>query len=81
MATARRAERGLLMRVKGPFQQLSRFLQEVVLELKRVVWPSRDEASAFTVVVVITIIVVSIWVGALELVFTGIGNALKLYGG
>jgi len=74
MATARTGERSLLAKAKWPFQRGAQFVREVLLELKRVVWPSREEASAYTVVVLVTIVVVAIWMGALEIVFSSLAQ-------
>jgi len=81
MATAKTGERGWVTKLKSPFQRASEFLRGVLLELKRVVWPSREEASAYTVVVLVTIIVVAIWMGALEIVFSSLAKVAGFGGG
>lgn len=43
-----------------PPGRLKRFLREVMTELKKTNWPSRDELTKFTVVVMVTIIVVAV---------------------
>ena len=74
MATAKIGERAWVSKLKSPFRRAAEFLRGVLLELKRVVWPSREEASAYTVVVLVTIVVVSIWMGALEIVFNSLAT-------
>ena len=69
----------LVDRLKAPFLTLGRFLREVVFELKRVVWPTKDEAYSFTAVVLIAIGIVAVWVGSLDWVCTVIVSSLRLY--
>jgi preprotein translocase subunit SecE len=45
------------------------FLKEVRSELKRVVWPTRQEAIRLTSVVVIVSALVGIYIGALDYIF------------
>lgn len=70
MATAQREKGGIINRLKSPFVRLFDFLEDVWHELQRVSWPSHQETYAFTVVVIIAIIIVSIWVGVWDLLFT-----------
>ena len=46
------------------------FLKEVQEELKKVVWPTREEVIRLTVVVIVISIVVGAYLGALDLVFS-----------
>jgi preprotein translocase SecE subunit len=66
-------------RIKSPFRALSQFLTEVWFEMKRVVWPSREEAQSFTAVVIIAVGIVALWVGSLDWIATTVVSALKLY--
>ncbi|MBW1812426.1 MAG: preprotein translocase subunit SecE [Deltaproteobacteria bacterium] len=43
------------------------FLREVRVELKKVTWPSRKQAIGSTVVVLILVIVVSFFLGAVDI--------------
>ena len=67
-------------KIKAPFLSVAQFLTDVWYELKRVVWPSREEAQSFTVVVIIAVLIVAVWVGALDWICTTLVTALKLYG-
>ena len=51
------------------FKKLIKFLREVKLELRKVSWPSRKEISGSTGVVIVSIIIMSIYLGILDLVF------------
>lgn len=52
------------------------FLKEVRSELKRVTWPTRNEAIRLTSVVIAVSIVVGIYIGALDYLFTKIMELL-----
>jgi preprotein translocase subunit SecE len=69
MAPGKQQREGLLPRIKRPFLSLGKFLREVWNELQRVVWPTNEECSGFTVVVIIGVVVVAAWVGLWDLIF------------
>ena len=48
------------------------FLQEVWAELKKVYWPSRKEVTAATLVVLAVIVVISFFLGVIDLGLTRI---------
>ncbi|PWJ55487.1 preprotein translocase subunit SecE [Quadrisphaera granulorum] len=62
-ATAATSRRG------GPFARLLVFLREVVGELKKVVYPTRDELVTYTSVVLVFVAVVMTYVSLLDLGF------------
>ncbi len=76
MATAQRNKPTLVDRVKRPFVNLGQFLRDVSLELQRVTWPSHQETYSFTVIVIIAMVIVSIWVGLWDWIFTGLLSLL-----
>ncbi len=43
------------------FRKILTFVREAKEELRKVTWPSRDEVTSFTIVVVITVIMVSLF--------------------
>ncbi len=45
------------------------FLKEVVAELKKVTWPTRDETIKLTVVVLVISIIVAAFIGGLDYTF------------
>jgi preprotein translocase subunit SecE len=51
------------------------FLREVKIELKKVTWPSRKEAMASTVVVIILVMIVSAFLG---LVDVGLSSLIRM---
>ena len=53
--------------VRGPITRAGEFLQECWSELKRVHFPSRKETQAATVVVILSVAVVGIYLGVVDL--------------
>lgn len=52
------------------------FLKEVKAELKKVIWPSKPEVVKLTVVVLAVSVLVGIYIGGLDLVFTKLTDVL-----
>jgi preprotein translocase subunit SecE len=48
------------------FKDAIRFVQEAREELRKVTWPSRDEVTSFTVIVVITVLIVSLFLWMID---------------
>jgi preprotein translocase subunit SecE len=46
--------------------RVMRYLRETRAELRKVVWPTRDEAINLTLIVVVTIIVMSVFFGTVD---------------
>ncbi len=53
-----------------------KFLKEVRSELKRVVWPTRQEAIRLTSVVIIVSVIIGIYIGVLDYIFAKIMGLL-----
>lgn len=58
------------------YEKARTFLKEVKVEVKKVTWPSRDELTTYTVVVIIVVFVLSIYIGAADLLF---GKFLEMF--
>ena len=43
---------------------------EIIMELKKVTWPTRKETQAATVVVIVTVIIASIFLGIFDLIWS-----------
>jgi len=67
-ATTRRAAASEKRRRTSPRQ----FLKEVRQELKKVNWPTRQELFAYTIVVLVSVIVLTTFVFGLDFVFSKI---------
>ena len=65
-ATARRAQ----VQEKRKRTGARQFLKEVRQELKKVLWPTRQELITYTIVVLVTVIVLTTYVFGLDVVFS-----------
>ncbi|MGE5140681.1 MAG: preprotein translocase subunit SecE [Rudaea sp.] len=52
--------------------RLARFWRETMAELRKVVWPTRDQAVNLTIIVVVTVIVMSAFLGLVDLMLTNL---------
>ena len=71
-ATPAAGARAAAVREKHKRTSARQFLKEVRQELKKVDWPTREELISYTVVVLVTVIVMTTLVFALDYVFTKI---------
>ena len=44
---------------KGPFGRLALFIRQIIVELRKVIWPTRKELIAYTIVVIIFVSIIS----------------------
>ena len=51
------------------------FLREVKVELKKVTWPSRKQTIGSTVVVIILVLIVSLFLGVVDI---GLSNLVRV---
>ena len=62
---------------QATFEGINRFFRNVTAELKKVNWPSRKELITYTIVVIITVLVVSAiistWDAILSFIFAKLG--------
>ncbi|MCX2965317.1 preprotein translocase subunit SecE [Gordonia sp. NPDC062954] len=54
---------------RNPFVRIWVFLQQVVAELKKVIWPTRREMITYTIVVLVFVIIMTAFISGLDLVF------------
>lgn len=54
------------------FKRISKFLQEVRIELKKVNWPNRREFSVFTGIVLSAVLVIGVFFWVLDNIFLAI---------
>jgi preprotein translocase subunit SecE len=57
------------------FGKTAQFLREVKVELKKVTWPSRKQTIGSTVVVIALVMIISIFLGAVDL---GLSNLIRI---
>ncbi len=56
--------------------KLTKFLREVRSEMRKVSWPSRKELITYTIVVIITMIVVALFTSVVDVLISGFLNLL-----
>ena len=56
----------------GLFSRMSLFLRQVMFELKKVVWPTKEQMVTYTAVVVVFVIIMGLIIAALDYVFVQI---------
>ncbi len=52
----------------GFISRISKFFKEVRSELRKVAWPNRKELTSYTVLVLVTVAVVSVYIGVIDFV-------------
>ena len=64
--------KGVHMKVAKLFRSLINFIKEARAELKKVTWPNKKQLISSTVVVIITVALVAIFLGIVDLIFSRI---------
>ncbi len=64
--TDKKPRRGGKRGKKGPFGRLALFYRQVVAELRKVVWPSRNDLSTYTTVVIVFVVAVIAFVSVVD---------------
>ncbi len=57
-------------RIQRMGQGLQQFVKETIGELRKVSWPTRSEAWNLTIVVIIVLLVMTVFLGTLDLTYT-----------
>ncbi len=52
--------------------RLARFWRETLAELRKVVWPTRDQAVNLTIIVIVTVLAMSAFLGVIDLMLTNL---------
>jgi preprotein translocase subunit SecE len=61
-------------KVVGYWGQIKQFLSEAIIELKKVTWPGRKETIGATAVVIVLVIIISTFLGIVDIGLTKIVN-------
>ncbi|MEW2072997.1 preprotein translocase subunit SecE [Streptomyces sp. NPDC012403] len=59
---------------KGPLKRLALFYRQIVSELRKVVWPSRNQLTSYTTAVIVFVVLM---IGLVTLIDYGLSNAAK----
>ena len=54
----------------SPVNTVINYLKEVRFELDKVIWPNRNEVTKLTLTIVVITLIVAVYLGALDYVFT-----------
>lgn len=57
-------------------QSWTRFFKETKMEMKKVIWPTRKQMIQYTVAVIVSVVLVSIMIVAVDFVFMGLSKLL-----
>ncbi|MEO0102202.1 MAG: preprotein translocase subunit SecE [candidate division WOR-3 bacterium] len=60
------------MNLRKPFNVIKTYLKEVIGELKKVTWTSRHELLLATLMVIILSVILSLFVGFFDFLFSGL---------
>ena len=66
----------LLARVKGFFSRIGKYFKDTKSELKKVVWPSRQDVKVKTITVIVVVLIAAVVLVLLDLAFGGIIHLL-----
>lgn len=71
---------GVVGAVTAPGRNLRHFLAESQFEMRKVVWPTRDETVRTTAVIIVVVIILSLLLGLIDLLLSWVvlDNLLKL---
>ena len=59
-------------------EKSTRFIRDVKVELTKVSWPTRDDVRGATVVVIIVVLIISFFIGLVDLIITKLQDVLFL---
>ena len=63
---------GFFAKVKGFFARIGKYFRDTRSELKKVVWPTKEQTRNNTVVVIAVVIIAAIFMIAVDAIFGGI---------
>ncbi|MFF3909262.1 preprotein translocase subunit SecE [Streptomyces sp. NPDC001848] len=70
----KKARKGGKRAKKGPLKRLALFYRQIIAELRKVVWPTRNQLTSYTTVV---IFFVAIMIAVVTLIDYGLSHAAK----
>ncbi|MFC8514297.1 preprotein translocase subunit SecE [Streptomyces sp. NPDC057257] len=72
--TKKKARKGGKRAKKGPFKRLALFYRQVIAELRKVVWPTRNQLTTYTTVVIVFVVIM---IGLVTVIDYGLSHAAK----
>lgn len=71
---AQKKTRGGKRAKKGPLKRLALFYRQIVAELRKVVWPTRNQLTTYTTVVIVFVVIM---IGLVTVIDYGLSHAAK----
>ncbi|MGW0967087.1 preprotein translocase subunit SecE [Streptomyces sp. NPDC002516] len=59
---------------KGPLKRLATFYRQIIAELRKVVWPTRNQLTTYTTVVIVFVVIM---IGLVTVIDYGLNHAAK----
>ncbi|MFF7763097.1 preprotein translocase subunit SecE [Streptomyces griseorubiginosus] len=72
--TQKKPRKGGKRAKKGPLKRLGTFYRQIVAELRKVVWPTRNQLTTYTTVVIVFVLVM---IGLVTVIDYGLNHAAK----
>jgi len=63
-------------KIRKLYEKVRTFLKEVKVEMKKVTWPTREDLTTYTAVVLIVVVIVAIYIGVVDKI---LGFFLKVF--
>ncbi|MDF3146551.1 MULTISPECIES: preprotein translocase subunit SecE [unclassified Streptomyces] len=70
----KKARKGGKRAKKGPLKRLALFYRQIVAELRKVVWPTRNQLTTYTTVVILFVVIM---IGLVTVIDYGLDHAAK----
>ncbi|MEU6395168.1 preprotein translocase subunit SecE [Streptomyces sp. NPDC046939] len=70
----KKARKGGKRGKKGPFGRLALFYRQIVAELRKVVWPTRNQLTTYTTVVIVFVVIM---IGLVTVIDYGFSHLVK----
>lgn len=74
MAARKKAAEKKKAERKGVWTTIKQFYKDVVIEMKKVIWPSRTEVINYTIVVLVTVAIATAFILVLDLILSRLLN-------
>jgi preprotein translocase subunit SecE len=73
-SSKKKARKGGKRGKKGPLKRLATFYRQIVAELRKVVWPTRNQLTTYTTVVIVFVVIM---IGLVTVIDYGLNHAAK----
>jgi preprotein translocase subunit SecE len=74
LESKKKARKGGKRAKKGPLKRLALFYRQIIAELRKVVWPTRNQLTTYTSVVIVFVVIM---IGLVTVIDYGLNHAAK----